>query len=92
MVALAHGQESLTAQLEEESTKNAGLLADIERLTAEYNEKLQAYNEVQRLTEALVKDAKKFEKEEVGLQEKKKHQVAKQKELKKSIADVSASM
>lgn len=75
--------------MEEESAKNADLLADIERLTTEYNEKLEAYKEVQRLTDALVKDAKKFEKEEVGLQEKKKHQVAKQKKLKKSIVDVS---
>jgi len=65
--------------LEEESAKNADLLADIERLTTEYNEKLEAYKEVQRLTDALVKDAKKFEKEEVGLQKK----------LKKSIVDVS---
>ena len=44
--------------------------------------------EVKHLTDALVKDAKKFEKEEVGLQEKKKHLSTKQKKIKKSIQDV----
>ena len=44
--------------------------------------------EVKRLTDALVKDSKKFEKEEVGLQEKKKHLTTKQKKFKKSITDV----
>ncbi len=39
--------------------------------------------------DALIKDSKKFEKEEVGLAEKKKHLVTKQKKLKKSIVDVS---
>ncbi|CAD6578745.1 MAG: hypothetical protein TREMPRED_002256 [Tremellales sp. Tagirdzhanova-0007] len=43
--------------------------------------------EVKRLTDALVKDSKKFEKEEVGLQEKKKHLTTKQKKFKKSITD-----
>jgi structural maintenance of chromosome 4 len=38
--------------------------------------------------DALIKDSKKFEKEEVGLAEKKKHLVTKQKKLKKSIAEV----
>ena len=45
--------------------------------------------EVERLTDALVKDSKKFEKEEVGLQEKKKHLTTKQKKSKKSLTDVS---
>lgn len=45
--------------------------------------------EVKRLTDALAKDSKKFEKEEVGLQEKRKHLVTKQKKFKKSIQEVS---
>jgi len=36
----------------------------------------------------LVKDSKKFEKEQVALAEKKKHLVTKQKKFKKSITDV----
>lgn len=43
------------------------------------------------MSDALVKDSKKFEKEEVGLQEKKKHLNTKLKKLKKSLTDVSAS-
>jgi hypothetical protein len=44
--------------------------------------------EVKKLTDALVKDAKRFEKEQVGLAEKKKHLVTKQKKFKKSLSDV----
>ena len=54
-----------------------------------YDEKFAAYEEVKRLTDALVKDSKKFEKEEVGLLEKKKHLTTKQKKFQKSINDVS---
>ncbi len=46
------------------------------------------HQEVKQLTDALVKDSKRFEKEEVGLQEKKKHLSTKQKKFKKSITDV----
>lgn len=44
--------------------------------------------EVKKLTDSLVKDSKKFEKEQVALSEKKKHLVTKQKKFKKSITDV----
>lgn len=40
------------------------------------------------MTDGLVKDSKKFEKEQVALAEKKKHLVTKQKKFKKSITDV----
>ena len=61
-----------------------------------YDEKLSAYEvcdfDLRRcalpITDALVKDSKKFEKEEVGLQEKKKHLLIKQKKFKKSIQEV----
>ncbi|KAL7424908.1 Structural maintenance of chromosomes protein 4 [Cryptotrichosporon argae] len=79
--------ESLNAQLIEEQERNAGQLAEIDHLQKGYDEKLAAFDEVKRLTDALVKDSKKFEKEEVGLQEKKKHLTTKQKKIKKSIAD-----
>ena len=42
------------------------------------------------MTDGLVKDSKKFEKEQVALAEKKKHLVTKQKKFKKSITDVCA--
>jgi len=82
-------QETLTTQLGQEQERNAGLLAEIEELEKGYQEKLAAFDEVKRLTDALIKDSKKFEKEEVGLSEKKKHLVTKQKKMRKGISDVS---
>ena len=43
------------------------------------------------MTDKLVKDAKKIEKEQVGLSEKKKHLVTKQKKFKKSLTEVRLS-
>lgn len=77
--------EQLNAQLAEEQERNAHHLAQIEDLQKGYDAKLADFEEVKRLTDALVKDAKKIEKEEVGLSEKKKHLVSKQKKLKKSV-------
>ena len=88
----ADREESLTAQLGQESERNAGLLAEIDELEKGYQEKLTAFDEVKRLTDALIKDSKKFEKEEVGLSEKKKHLVTKQKKMKKGISDVSRAV
>jgi len=79
--------EKLNATLEEEQQRNAHHLAEIESLQKGYEAKLADYEEVKRLTDALIKDAKKIEKEEVGLQEKKKHLVSKQKKFKKQIND-----
>ena len=45
--------------------------------------------EVKKLTDSLVKDSKKYEKEQVGLAEKKKHLTTKQKKFKKSLTEVS---
>lgn len=75
--------------MNEEQERNAGLLSEIGDLQKGYDEKLSAFEEVKRLTDALTKDSKKFEKEEVGLSEKKKHLTTKQKKIKKSITDVS---
>ncbi|WWC73446.1 uncharacterized protein I206_107416 [Kwoniella pini CBS 10737] len=79
--------ENLNTQLVDEQDRNADHLSKIGDLQKEYDEKLAAFDEVKRLTDALVKDSKKFEKEEVGLAEKKKHLVTKQKKFKKSIQE-----
>ncbi|TXT13312.1 hypothetical protein VHUM_00679 [Vanrija humicola] len=81
--------DSLTAELSEEQERNAHHLAQIEDLQKDHDEKLATFDEVKRLTDALVKDTKRIEKEEVALQEKKKHLSTKQKKLKKSIQDDS---
>lgn len=77
--------QSLTAELAEEQERNAGHLAEIDSLQKEYDEKLATFEQVKKFTDELVKESKKFEKEEVGLQEKKKHLVTKQKKVKKSL-------
>lgn len=79
--------DGLGAQLTEEQERNADLLAQIEDLQKEYNDKAANWETVKQACDALTKDAKKLEKEEVGYQEKRKHLVAKQKKLKKSISD-----
>ncbi|WWC93076.1 uncharacterized protein L201_008041 [Kwoniella dendrophila CBS 6074] len=79
--------ENLNSELTNEQERNADHLSKIGDLQKEYDEKLAAFDEVKRLTDALVKDSKKFEKEEVGLAEKRKHLVTKQKKFKKSIQE-----
>ncbi len=78
----------MTAQLAEEEQHNAGLLSEIGDLEQDHRDKLAAFEEVKRLTDSLIKDSKKFEKEEVGLSEKKKHLTTKLKKFKKSITEV----
>jgi structural maintenance of chromosome 4 len=60
--------DSLTAELSEEQERNAHHLAQIEDLQKDHDEKLATFEEVKRLTDALVKDTKRIEKEEVALQ------------------------
>ncbi|KAK4685041.1 structural maintenance of chromosome 4, partial [Tremellales sp. Uapishka_1] len=79
--------DSLNAELSSEQERNAGHLAEIDSLQKGYDEKLAAFEEVKRLTDQLVKDSKKYEKEEVGLLEKKKHLTTKQKKFKKSMGE-----
>lgn len=50
---------------------------------------MATFEEVKQFADKLVKDSKKYEKEEVGLSEKKKHLGAKAKKIKKSVTDVS---
>lgn len=79
--------DGLSAQLTEEQDRNGDLLAQIEHLQKEYDDKAANWDTVKKACDALTKDAKKLEKEEVGYQEKRKHLVSKQKKLKKSTSD-----
>lgn len=79
----------MTAELEAEQQDNAHHLAEIEELQKAYDEKLSDFEEVKKFVDSLSKDTKKYEKEEVGLLEKKKHLSTRVKKVKKSITDVS---
>lgn len=84
-------QDSLTAELTDEQDRNAHHLAEISSLQQAYDDKLAAFEEVKKFTEKLVRDSKKFEKEEVGLLERKKHLGTRVKKVKKSLTDVSSA-
>lgn len=88
----ANLQDSLNAQLTDEQERNAHHLAEIAELQTAYDEKLATFEEVKKFADQLVKDSKKFEKEEVGLSEKKKHLGTRVKKAKKSITDVSTGI
>lgn len=64
-------------------------MAEIDALKTAFDEKLEAFEEVKHHVTALLKEAKKFEKEELSLNEKKKHLAGKQKKLSKTLTDVS---
>lgn len=81
--------DGLTAELNEEQERKADLLTEIEELEKEYNDKAANWETVKQACDALTKDVKKLEKLEVSRQEKRKHLVATQKKLKKSISDDS---
>ncbi|WVN86971.1 uncharacterized protein L203_102146 [Cryptococcus depauperatus CBS 7841] len=79
--------ENLTAQLQQEQQQNAHQLSDIDAHQKDYEEYAAEYESIKKFVDNLVKDVKKFEKEEVGLQEKKKHLDTKAKKIKKIISD-----
>ncbi|KAF9515941.1 hypothetical protein BS47DRAFT_1391255 [Hydnum rufescens UP504] len=77
----------LEQQLVQEVEKNKDNLAESETLQEQYEDRAAQYDVVKKETAKLVKDLASHEKEEVKLQEKKKHVSSKQKKLKKAIAD-----
>ncbi|KAF8336456.1 uncharacterized protein EI90DRAFT_3119718 [Cantharellus anzutake] len=77
----------LEARLTKEIEKNKDNIAETEALQAEYKDREAQYEVVRNETAKLVKDLAAHEKEEVKLQEKKKHVATKHKKLKKSIVE-----
>lgn len=61
----------------------------VDDLQKEYEERLASIAEVKAMLDKLHKEAKKYEKEQVGYAEKKKHLETKMKKIKKSITEVS---
>jgi len=74
--------------LEEETERNKDNIAHVEALQKHYDERVVAYEEVKRHAGDVMKTLQAREKEEVGLQERKKHAIGKAKKLKKSLQDV----
>ncbi|UOH82309.1 hypothetical protein LQV05_005006 [Cryptococcus neoformans] len=79
--------ERLESQLAAEQERNAEHIATADDLQKEYEERLASIAEVKAMLDKLHKEAKKYEKEQVGYAEKKKHLETKMKKIKKSITE-----
>ncbi|WVO23287.1 uncharacterized protein IAS62_004637 [Cryptococcus decagattii] len=79
--------ERLEGQLAAEQERNAEHIATVDDLQKEYEERLASIAEVKAMLDKLHKEAKKYEKEQVGYAEKKKHLETKMKKIKKSITE-----
>ncbi|KAH9058282.1 RecF/RecN/SMC N terminal domain-containing protein [Lactarius vividus] len=79
------------AQIEKELTdereRNKDDIAHLESLEKHYTERVQIYEEVKAAAAEALKEMAAYEKQEVGLEEKRKHANSKAKKLKKSLQD-----
>ncbi|RDB19364.1 Structural maintenance of chromosomes protein 4 [Hypsizygus marmoreus] len=73
--------------LQDETNRNQDDITHLELLRKHYEEREKAYDEVRAAAEEAVKDLTAHEKQEVGLQERRKHAASKAKKLKKSLQD-----
>ncbi|KAF8586245.1 RecF/RecN/SMC protein [Ramaria rubella] len=73
--------------LDEETERNRDNVAHCEALQKHYDDRVTAYEEVKRHAGEVMQTLQAREKEEVGLQERKKHANGKAKKLKKSLQD-----
>ncbi|KAH9980780.1 RecF/RecN/SMC protein [Russula compacta] len=74
-------------ELAEERERNKDDIAHLESLEKHYAERVQAYEEVKAAAAEALKEMATYEKQEVGLEEKRKHANSKAKKLKKSLQD-----
>ncbi len=79
--------EKFKARLAQEVEKYSGSKAEIEELESAYKALVKEFESISRGSEKIVKELAKYEKEDVQLQEKRKHLETKKKKLAKSIAD-----
>ncbi|KZV88820.1 RecF/RecN/SMC protein [Exidia glandulosa HHB12029] len=81
--------EETKRELQEETERHGDDVAEAQDLEAHYEERLKLYEEVKKHSAAIMKNLGVHEKQEVGLEERKKHAAGKAKKLKKSIQDDS---
>ncbi|KAI0253228.1 RecF/RecN/SMC N terminal domain-containing protein [Lactifluus subvellereus] len=74
-------------ELSEERERNKDDIAHLESLEKHYKERVQAYEEVKAAAAEALKEMSAYERQEVGLDEKRKHANSKAKKLKKSLHD-----
>ncbi|KAI0297565.1 RecF/RecN/SMC protein, partial [Multifurca ochricompacta] len=71
----------------EERERNKDDIAHLESLEKHYKERVQAYEEIKAAAAEALKEMATYEKQEVGLEEKRKHADGKAKKLRKSLQD-----
>ncbi|KAG5639651.1 hypothetical protein H0H81_008812 [Sphagnurus paluster] len=81
----------LKQDLEEETNRNKDDIVHLEQLQAHYREREAAYAEVKTAATQALKELTTREKEEVGLQERRKHAATKAKKLNKSLQEDTAA-
>ncbi|KAI9444561.1 RecF/RecN/SMC [Lactarius indigo] len=74
-------------ELSDERERNKDDIAHLESLEKHYTERVQIYEEVKAAAAEALKEMAAYEKQEVGLEEKRKHANSKAKKLKKSLQD-----
>ncbi|KAI0713123.1 RecF/RecN/SMC protein [Cerioporus squamosus] len=84
--------EQFEKELQEEKDRNQDDIAHQEMLQQHFNEREKLYEQVQQAAAAAVQDLAAREKEQISLEEKRKHANTKAKKLKKSIADASRTI
>ncbi|EJD43934.1 RecF/RecN/SMC protein [Auricularia subglabra TFB-10046 SS5] len=85
--AAANMVDETKRELQEETERHGDDVAEAQDLQAHYDERLKLYEEVKKHSAAIMKNLSVHEKQEVGLEERKKHAAGKAKKLKKSITD-----
>ncbi|CAG8592645.1 10545_t:CDS:10, partial [Ambispora leptoticha] len=79
-------------KLNDEQRKHAHIIEETKKLQDNVDETSQEYNVIKEETEKIRKQLEKYEKEDIGLQEKKKHATNKQKKLIKTLEKDRASL
>ncbi|KAI0275213.1 RecF/RecN/SMC N terminal domain-containing protein [Gloeopeniophorella convolvens] len=74
-------------ELADERERNKDDIAHLDSLEKHYDERVQAYEEVKTAVAEALKEMAVYEKQEVGLEEKRKHANGKAKKLRKSLQD-----
>ncbi|EGO05390.1 hypothetical protein SERLA73DRAFT_101211 [Serpula lacrymans var. lacrymans S7.3] len=83
--------ERIAKELADETERNKDDITHLEMLEKHYTERGKAYEEVKAAAAVALKDLAAHEKQEVGLEERRKHATSKMKKLKKSLLDDESS-
>jgi len=82
-------QAQLKAKLEEDQNKHKGLRDEIQALETDHNTRVKEYERMDKETNEILKQLTKIDREDVQMQENRKHLKKKEKKTAKALAAVS---